>query len=1044
MAYNLNKAFKSNLTTAVNTFESTVNTVSNDLSSAASNITGSISSVTGLSTQKVNASLLGAAAGGLLNGNKGAALGALAGGLLGGGGATNLISQVQTKLSGLIDNALELQGLINEPLKLVEKGAADLIGITGGENGLILAQYREQQDSVGILDYINNTFLPSYKGSDSSASKLPNPLRDHNGFNYTITLGILDPAEYNNPELYRATGFKNYVIRSGGGNLSKRYQTFDEKAGNIDGVPQLGYLGAQDHAEYYIDDINLEAVIAPNPNTRMSLGTNVNFVVTEPYSMGNFIQAIIGSASDAGYSAYSQAPFCLKIDFNGWNTNGETDANFLQQPIFVPIQIINMDLKVSGQGSKYDVTAIPMSETGLSDNINQIKSAIRASGTFCHEVLETNDQSVTGGINRAIQDMEEAGALAPYDRYVICFPRNRKELKDALQAGNVDESAFTTSTEEQEVQRRGYTGPDDGIRGSFSPEIITISKANQLYATLKTFAENTNLMNAIGKSPINEDTNAPGNVGEADVQSATNPETGLVDPANKSTQTPDKARDHQFSQGENLTDIIEKTVLQTLFCAENSTKESPNGLTKWFRIDTQVYIEDGALTESTMGRRPKIYVYSVIEYEIDEAVTAASNKRSKNTAGLRELAVKEYNYIYTGKNEDVLNFDINFNNAFMMAAYADLGMNTAELRDPNGSKTTASKNSYVRGGNISGPGDLESNDDASGGTELINAVAMPTAGTSNDIRRKIAETFQDRITNMNVDMITADMEIMGDPYFIPQQTGNYVAADGANPSITEDGTMNVMDRSVFCIINFKTPFDYQVTGATMEMPQIVTGFSGLYQVISVINTFSAGKFTQTLKLLRRKGQDDKATTGASGVVQPNSSATLNKDGNQSDGVVGQSGQPSTDCFPAPANDDVRQINPAIGADVVAELAAPFEQLSEQLSTLGDQFSKEIKGVDFGVAAIPDLTKVIPTLNNFTSGLSNSPMVGIGSVSSARVRGAMGAIRPTDGMNALDVLAEEAVIINRAAAAVNNAASIGIDAATDAAKSRVKNLLGGPR
>ena len=76
------------------------------------------------------------------------------------------------------------------------------------------------------------------------------------------------------------------------------------------------------------------------------------------------------------------------------------------------------------------------------------------------------------------------------------------------------------------------------------------------------------------------------------------------------------------------------------------------------------------------------------------------------------------------------------------------------------------------------------------------------------------------------------------------------------------------------------------------------------------------------------------------------------------------------------------------------------------------------------------------------------MVGIGSVSSARVRGAMGAIRPTDGMNALDVLAEEAAIVNRAAAAakgtINNAVNTGIDAATNATKSRINNLLGGPR
>ena len=205
MAYNLSKASKGNLTTAVNTVKTTVNTVSNDLSSAASNITGSISSVTGLSTQKVNASLLGAAAGGLLNGNKGAVFGALAGGLLGGGGATNLLSQVQTKLSGLIDNASELQGLISEPLKLIEKGAADLNGLTG-EFGVTLEQYRELSQRTQYTEFVDSGYSPSFKGDDSSTSKLPNPLRSHNGFNYVITLGVLGAAEYNNPDIYRKAG----------------------------------------------------------------------------------------------------------------------------------------------------------------------------------------------------------------------------------------------------------------------------------------------------------------------------------------------------------------------------------------------------------------------------------------------------------------------------------------------------------------------------------------------------------------------------------------------------------------------------------------------------------------------------------------------------------------------------------------------------------------------------------------------------------------------------------------------------------------------
>ena len=1023
MAFNLGVSLKSNLKSSV------VSTVSQRINSV----------VPGVNSQLINSVLSGVNI-------KNAALGSLTSGI-----KNELLGGIQGKLGGLISNAEELTGLIDTPLKIIERGVADLSGIAGGEYGLILDQFREQLNESAIgPEYLNNTFTPSSVGSTNSASKIPNPLRNHNGFNYTITLGVLDPEEYNNPEIYRSTGFKNYVISSSGGNLDKRYQVFDETGG-----------GSSDHAEYYIDDIDLSSIVSPNTNTRMTLGTNLNFTVHEPYSMGNFVQAIIGSANDAGYASYTQAPFCLRIDFNGWNLGGTVDANFLQQPIFVPIQLINMEFAVSGQGSKYDVKAVPMSETGLSDNINKTKTSVRASGTFCHEVLETNDMSVTGVLNREIEDMEEAGALAPYDRYIICFPKNRQLLKKALQAGNISETAFTTSPEEQETQRRGYTGPDDGLRGSFSPKIITVSQPNQIYSVLKTFAEDTSSMNAIGKSPINEDTNSPGSSTEATVQAATDPESGLVDPGNQATQPSDKARDYHFSQGEKLTDIIEKVILQTTYAAEKSTEESTNGLNKWFRIDTHVYIDDSPLTESTMGRRPKIYVYSILEYEIDEAVTASNNQRSKNSAGIRELAVKEYNYIYTGKNEDVLSFDINFNNAFMMAAYADLGMNTGGL-DPSNAKTNSSGNAKDKGAIHALPSDLKTTNEATGGVERITEVDLSIATPSNDIRRKIAEVFHDKITKTNVDMVTAEMTILGDPYFIPQQTGNYVAATSSNPSITQDGTMNMLDQSVFCIINFRTPFDYQVKGATMEFPQIVTQFSGIFQVWAVDNNFSSGKFTQTLKLIRRKGQDDDATTGASGVTQVDNSAALNKDSNQSDGTVGRSGNTSDDCEPAPLHDDIRNLLPAIPAiDALEAFGGIGKNITGAAAEAGvslDAFGGIGKGIEISNAKDaleafggigPNLTKdITKSLNNFTSGISNAAQVGIGSVSSARIRGAMGSISPVDATNALDVIAAEAAIVKQANAAVSGVkkqatavVNNSIDSATNAAKSRISKLLG---
>jgi hypothetical protein len=1000
MAFNLGASLKSSLTSSV------VSSVSNAISS---NIPGVNSSLmkSALAGADIKSASLGSfsSLGGNLN------LDSIGSNILGGFGS-DLIGGISTKLGGLIANADELVGLASNPLKIIERGAADLMTLTGEEYGFALDQYRELKDKTVITDnLVDNTFAPSYKGDDTSASKIPNPLRSHNGMNYEVTLGVLSASEYNNPASYRdGGGFKNYIVKSSGGRLEERYQVFDETGG-----------GSSDHAEYYIDDIELDAVISPNKNTRVTAGTALSFTVTEPYSMGNFIQAIIGSANDAGYSAYNEAPFCLKIDFKGWNLDGTTDANFYNQPCFIPIKFINMEFNITGQGSTYNVKAVPMSESGLSDNINNIGAQIRTSGTFCHEVLETNDNSLTGAINRQIEDLEESGAIAPFDRYVICFPKTRGTLRDVLKTGTIDEAAFTTSTEEQEAERIGAGETNPNLRPTNNPTIVTVSQPNKTYSVLKSFAENTALMNAIGLSPLNEDTNAAGNAQEMNPTSATNPDTGLIETQNVAAQPTDKARDFQYSQGEQITSIIEKTILQTTYAAEKATEGATNGMNKWFRIDTQVFIDESPLTEAQLGRKPKIYVYSVIPYEVDEAVTAAGNKRPKNTKGLRELAQKEYNYIYSGKNEDVLNFDINFNNAFLMTANADLGMNAGGLRDKNAGANNASGNQKDKGAVASVPGDLKTADDAANGMQFNNGVANPTGGGGSDIRKQIAEMFHDRITNMTIDMVTAEMEIVGDPYFIPQQTGNYVAENGKSPAITQDGTMNYLDQSVFCIVNFRTPFDYQVTGATMEFPQIVPGFSGLFQIWAVTNRFSKGQFTQTLKMIRRKGQDDKETTGSSNLINVDNSAALNKDGTQSDGTVGQTGSNSPDCMPAPLTDDIRNIGPAIADDVANKLAADAKALEAKLTTVIPDVSPLIEGVDFGVAQAPDLSKVIPKLDAFG--------------------GAGAAISNAQGI--VDSAASKAQ--NAAANAVNNAsnaASNAINNASGAAKSKVSKLLGG--
>lgn len=820
-------------------------------------------------------------------------------------GQASISPNISSAINNITSRAPELQNILNNPIQVVQRSVAELTQPLGERFDSIREIVQDLSSTSVFDDFVDNTFRPfssspisvsgalgqfsalplsAFAGSRSGAglsySKIPNPLRNYSSFNYVITLGILSAEEYNNPSIYRtAGGFKNYVIRSGGGDYSKRYQVFDE-------------YETQGHAEYFLDNFEMDAVIAPNPNTNVSLGTAIKFQVTEPFSMGNFIEAIIGSAADAGFGNYLDAPFCIRIDFVGWDEYGNASTDTLPEPIFVPIKITKVNFNVDGKGSVYDVEAVPMPETGLADDINQIKTPINANGDFVHTVLETSSRSVSSILNDRVAQLEEADVIAPYDRYAIVFPKSREDFRDYLDRDIINESALVDDADQAEQDRQGTNYAPELQNPAFrnavrqrSEEVLraTIRSVGRTYAKIKTFAEDTGAMNEIGLSTLVENVSSGGNQAHAAyANSVTDPQDPRGNPQrNASGMAPaDRSRDYQFNQGMTITEIIERMVLNSEFARTRATEPGQNGIRRWFKIDTYTFIESNPQTEAQIGRPPRVYVFSVIPYDADEAKFNAPNERPANTEGLKAAAAKEYNYIYTGKNEDVLDFRIEFNNAFMQTAFANFGQNAGgNLTNPTTDAAVAGVDDGLRGTQLSS-GTGNGNNSATGGIqEQVNTSSTSgNAIRSGDMRRRIAEQFHDRITNQVTDMVTAEMEIFGDPFFIPQQMGNHVSEAGDRPNTSTDGTMRYQESEVFCVVNFRTPFDYQIEGATMEFPKIVPQFSGLFNIWAVTNNFNGGKFTQRIKLIRRRGQDDPATDNNTGAVQVNDQTQVGSTG----------------------------------------------------------------------------------------------------------------------------------------------------------------------
>jgi hypothetical protein len=227
-------------------------------------------------------------------------------------------------------------------------------------------------------------------------------------------------------------------------------------------------------------------------------------------------------------------------------------------------------------------------------------------------------------------------------------------------------------------------------------------------------------------------------------------------------------------------------------------------------------------------------------------------------AELMKDVVKEYQYIYTGQNVDILSFSIDINNLFYAGANpkpeaeaANTGnqdQKAAEVR-PSSTKTGKGQATEVQSaqtGRARPKRDPRLLKGFKGGSE------------NKSVEQNVAENFQDAfISGSSADMVTINLEVLGDPYWlIDSGMSNYfVGAASPTAQITDDGTMNYESGNVYIYISLRTPADintltglYDFSVAGKESP-----FGGIYRIVSCENQFNDGNWKQKLKCIRMPG-----------------------------------------------------------------------------------------------------------------------------------------------------------------------------------------------
>jgi hypothetical protein len=685
----------------------------------------------------------------------------------------------------------------------------------------------------GALNSITGVFSSIgkfFKTLEGTQLPLPNPLNAYASYDYIITLACLSVKEITNPDATYMSGAPLTIIcKSANANPSNRVNT------------------AYGKFDFFFQHLKFD--ITPQIDSTNTTTYNLDFTILEPYSMGLFFESLQTVAYSQGYDNWREANFLIAIEFRG-NTENGSMVNIPGLKRYIPFRFVDMTMNIDARGVTYKCVALPQNALAMADIVSMLPVDASSDGSTVAEALQYGENSLQHILNSFEKEKVAKGLQATPNQYLIYFPQEIASASSSGPAGAIESTIGA------------IINPSDADASTIKDKLKLITVNNNL-------AQDNGDINEIGNSEMGYDESRPGDtpMGEA-VQT--------YDPASKTffggKLNPDITRgDMKFDQKTNIPNAINQVILQSNYVKDklDPSSLSAEGYRGWWRIAYQVFPLSSTSDPNTK-QVPNLYVYKVIPYNVHSSRLKAGGENTPGFDNLIKQAVKHYNYIYTGKNDNILSVSLQMNNGFVSIMPADGGAENSDSKNgvSAGSGDTGNPNEksilLKLGGQpltgqqtttpsiVSYVGSLFKSDNKGGG-------GLDRAAT------RAARAFQDALTCPN-DIFDLNLKIMGDPYYIAHSgLGNYTSESTQYANLNADGTMNYENGEVDIIVNFRSPIDInQTTGLYNFGPNTKTApvnrFSGAYCVTSVSNVFDErGQFTQTIHAFRRADQESELT-----------------------------------------------------------------------------------------------------------------------------------------------------------------------------------------
>jgi hypothetical protein len=695
-----------------------------------------------------------------------------------------------------------------------------------------------------------------------------NILHSYPSYTYNIGLHILTPDMYNamvtstGPSHYRP---RNNVLIASGGAYGKANSVTDPSSGFLvedSNQPRNEFFR---NTDYFIDELQFETIIGMGGTTHNSNVSTLSFKIIEPNSFALF-ENLVRASNSLGISSYLNASYLLVISFKGYSADGVPAVNLVPHTKHIPIKITGFNVKVSAKGAEYTVEGVAFSHAAIEPSATTLPTQISVNALtvedFFNSIVPDKPSAssfLTAHAKKTAADAKP-NALKPDTYSFEIFPElakspvSRPEDLDPNRSAMSNIGGAAKNNELSVAEKKAIAEKKIIVE-----PVLTAAELQEIDATVESLSENGLLSNNT-KEQLR----------------AKQIESKLAE--KRFNEAPKLSWQFQFEKGLLMTDMITKVILSSDYIRQQFPTDATTPSTAaigntidWFKIVPLIRLGE---YDAKANRYQKHYTFRVLPYK----------KIANGFPGVgiqipdRAQLVKEYDYIFTGKNMDVTKLDIEFNTMYYIGMTslaeqlsAGSGIVTSAPAVPEEDTGLSQSVSGELDGGIAPAAPVDDSGMLAPPATFAEPVVVTENNQTNKTTSSSPDTKQARINDFmtfvmkrpSADMIVVELGIVGDPQFIKQDNVFYAApVNDSDPNSAFVGAHMKTDAGdVLVQLNFYSPSDYnEETGLLDNVHK--SAFSGIYRVQTVANSFSRGKFEQTLSLIRLFGQD-KADTLAS-------------------------------------------------------------------------------------------------------------------------------------------------------------------------------------